>query len=247
MGRTRTLLSTILALWLAVAAAAAPATAATGGAAAPTTGAAASPLEQRCAAWPTWRLPAPLPRPGRGDLLYPAWFAGDWQVSSWDAGASPESAVHWRVHFLPGPAGRVVGDRAANAAAVGRALLGDGLLSVRDDPANPNRQLAQLRGGQRLESTVLGRRSETSREGSTFLSDELSLQVLHGVGDPRVSRIETLSRYERQGEGLASWIAAEQWQARYGSPAEGLVAAPQASSHWRLRLDPLPPGSGPAN
>ena len=237
MGLTRILLNTILTLWLVVATAgAAPAAAATGG-----------PLEQRCNAWPAWRLPAPLPRPGRGDLLYPSWFAGSWQVSSWEAGATPESALQWRVRFLPAPAGRVVGDRAANAAAVGRALLGDALLEVRDDPANPNRQLAELRGGRRLESTVVGRRSEQAGEGYAFLSDELSLQVLHGAGDPRVSRIETLSRYELQGEGPERWIAAEQWQARYGSPAEGLLAAPLASSHWRLRLDPLPPESGRAS
>jgi hypothetical protein len=238
MGRIQTLSSIILAIWLAVAAAtAAPAAAAT----------TAGPLEQRRSAWPAWRLPAPLPRPGRDDLLYPAWFAGSWQVSSREAGAPAESAVQWRVRFLPGPPGRVVGDRAANAAAVGRALLGDALLEVRDDPANPNRQLAELRGGQRLESTVVGRRSEPAGEGRAFLSDELSLQVLHGSGDPRVSRIETLSRYELQGEGPERWIAAEQWQARYGSPAEGLVAVPLASSHWLLRLDPLPPGSDPAS
>ena len=246
MGRTRTLLCTILALWLAVAAA--PAAAASPVPAPPSQATLASPLEQRRSSWPAWRLPAPLPRPGRGDLLYPDWFDGAWQVSSWEAGASPESAVHWRMRFLPGPAERVVGDRAANAAAVGRALLGDMLLAVRDDPDNPNRQLAQLRGGQRLESTVVGRRSEPAGAGRTFRSDELSLQVLHGAaGDPRVSRIETLSRYELQGEGAKRWIAAEQWQARYASPAEGLVATPLASSHWRLRLDPLPPESDPAS
>ena len=206
------------------------------------------PLEQRRASWPAWRLPAPLPRPGRGDLEYPAWFAGDWLVSSWEADATPESAVRWTVRFRPGPSGAVVGDRAANARDVGRALLGDGLQEVRDDPANPNRQLARLRGDQTLESTVVGRRSEQPPGAPRlFLSDELSLQVLHGPGDPRVSRIETLSRYEWHGDGEARWIAAEQWQARYPSPAQGLVAAATGTSHWRLRLDPLPPGSDPAS
>jgi hypothetical protein len=207
-----------------------------------------APLEHRRAAWPDWRLPAPLPRPGRGDLEYPAWFAGDWQVSSWEADAPPESAVRWAVRFRAAPSGAVVGERAANARAVGRALLGDALQEVRDDPTNPNRQLARLRGEQTLESTVVGRRSEQPQaDPSLFLSDELTLQVLHGPGDPRVSRIETLSRYVRHGEGEGRWIEAEQWQARYPSPAQGLVAAASGTSHWRLRLDPLPPGSDPAS
>lgn len=207
-----------------------------------------SPLEQRRAGWPDWRLPAPLPRPGRSDLEYPAWFAGDWQVSSWEADATPESAVRWAVRFRPGPSGAVVGDRAANARAVGRALLGEALQEVHDDPANPNRQLARLQGDQTLESTVVGRRTEwLPGEPDLFLSDELNLQVLHGPGDPRVSRIETLSRYERHGEGDRRWITAEQWQARYPSPAQGLVAAASSTSHWQLRLDPLPPGSDPAS
>ncbi|MFM7265173.1 MAG: DUF6816 family protein [Cyanobium sp.] len=205
-------------------------------------------LEQRRASWPAWRLHAPLPRPGRGALEYPAWFVGDWQVSSWKADATPQSAVRWTVRFRPGPSGAVVGDRAANARAVGQAVLGDALQEVRDDPANPNRQLARLRGDQTLESTVVGRRSEQPPgEPGRFLSDELTLQVLHGPGDPRVSRIETLSRYERHGEGEHRWIAADQWQARYPSPAQGLVVGATGTSHWQLRLDPLPPGSDPAS
>ena len=80
----------------------------------------------------------------------------------------------------------------------GRAVLGDALLTVQNDPANPNRQIARLSGDQQLESTVVGRRS-SSPNARTFLADELALQVLHGPGDPRVSRVETLSRYRLGG------------------------------------------------
>jgi hypothetical protein len=240
MGRSRQ--SAILAAWLAtwlvawLAVGALPALAVEG------------PLEQRRASWPQWRLPAPLARPGRSDLEYPAWFAGDWQVSTWEAGTSAEGAVRWTVRFRPGPNGTVVGDRAANARAVGRALLGDALEEVRDDPANPNRQLARLKGEQILESTVIGRRSEQAvGEPSQFLSDELSLQIVHGPGDPRVSRIETLSRYVHHETGSDHWIEAEQWQASYPSPAQGLRVAASSTSHWQLRLDPLPPGSDRAS
>lgn len=186
-------------------------------------------LSQRLQSWPDWSLPAPLPRPGRRDLLYPAWFLGDWQVQDSDG-------IRYRVRFVQGPEG-VVGDRAFNALAVGRALLGDGLRSVANDPGNPNRQIARLAGPQgsslELESTVVGRRREQP-DDATLLVDELALQVLHGPGEPAVSRVETLTRFRRDGRG---GIDAEQWQASYASPSAGLVASASRSSQRRLRFD----------
>jgi hypothetical protein len=198
---------------------------------------AASPdvLEQRLAQWPAWSLPAPLPRPGNHDLDYPAWFEGTWQVSSHDL-SGQQADISYTVRFQRNGQGAVVGDRAFNASAIGRALLGDRLLSVQNDPLNPNRQLALLAGDQQLESTVVGRRiSATS--GDTFLADELALQVLHGPGDPRVSRVETLSRYHQLNPGQ---IAAEQWQGSYASPAEGLKARSRSSWQGTLNLERLP-------
>ncbi|MFY8149001.1 MAG: DUF6816 family protein [Prochlorococcaceae cyanobacterium] len=223
------LLSTILAILLAL----------------PAAGWAAGPLEERLQHWPDWSLPAPLPRPGRGDLVYPFWFAGHWSVTERDpdSGRTGDPPLGWEVDFRPDRRGRIVADRAANAAAIGRALLGPALLRVEQDPADPNRQLARLRDGGLLESTVIGRRTEAAgAEG--FLADELSLQVLHGPGDPRVLRVETLSRYKRLADG---GIAATQWQATYPSPAAGLRARPLASSRHGLRLDPRTPESCPAS
>lgn len=206
--------------------AAAPATAM---AAVPSPSPNGDPLEQRLAHWPRWQLPAPLPRPGRSDLEYPTWFAGQWQVSARDPdGMEPE--LHYTVRFQADGRGVVVGDRAFNARAVGRAVLGDALLAVTNDPANPNRQIARLSDDRQLESTVVGRRS-FQPDGESFLADELALQVLHGPGDPRVSRVETLSRYRRLGPDC---IKAEQWQASYDSPADGLAA--RARRSWRGQL-----------
>jgi len=198
-------------------------------------------LTLRLALWPQWSLPAPLPRPGHDDLIYPAWFAGTWQVDSSDlptsdGGPAPpaQPPLTYPVHFQLDRRGRVVGDRAANAQAIGAAVLGAGRLTVRDDPRNPNRQLAQLGDGRQLDSTVVGRRSLQPRS-DLFLADELCLQVLHGAGAPQISRIETLSRYQRQADGS---ISGEQWQMRYPSPAEGLVAQGSPIGHYRLRLVP---------
>lgn len=194
-------------------------------------------LQQRLEAWPAWSLPAPLERPGRDDLIYPDWFAGQWRVHSHDdpgvTGAGPD--LVYSVRFERDARGRVVGDRAFNAGAVGRAVLGERLLRVRNDPRNPNRQITLLTDDLQLESTVIGRR--TSRpDDDTLLAAELSLQVLHGGGeggDPRVSRVETLSRYRRLDDGR---ILGEQWQATYRSPAEGLAATALRSWHGSLEL-----------
>ena len=196
-------------------------------------------LAERLRQWPQWQLPAPLQRPGRSDLVYPDWFLGDWQVSSSDG-------ISYSVRFIPSPAG-VVGDRSFNASAVGRALLGDQLRGVANDPTNPNRQIAHLRraDGQRLqlESTVVGRGRELPASGE-LLVDELALQLLHGAGDPAVSQVETLSRFRRQQDGS---ISAEQWQASYGSPAEGLAVPALRSQHLSLRLERVGPAADPAS
>ena len=196
----------------------------------------ATPLEQRLEAWPAWSLPAPLPRPRRGgDLIYPAWFEGHWRATSHDP-SDPGPDLHYSVRFHTTPAGQVVGARALNATAIGRALLGDQLIAVRDDPHNPNRQLAELAGDQRLESTVVGR-LRAQPQADLFLADELALQVLHGPGDPRVSRVETLSRYRLISPDR---IEAQQWQASYGSPGQGLAAEAQGSWSGTLLLEREP-------
>lgn len=204
----------------------------------------ASPLERRLEQWPAWRLPAPLERPGRQAPAWPTWFEGEWQVHSVPlADDSAEPSPPWHARFRPDGRGGIVADRAFNALAVGRSVLGERLLSVQDDPANPQRQLARLAGDQLLETSLIGQRGET-QEPERFLNDELSLQVLHGPGgEPRVSRIETLGRWRRLADGS---ITGEQWQARYASPSDGLTVAALATDHWRLRLVPVPPGSDPA-
>jgi hypothetical protein len=196
-------------------------------------------LAERIQQWPQWRLPAPLQPPGRSDLVYPDWFLGDWQVNSSDGS-------RYCVRFIPSAAG-VVGERSTNASAVGRALLGDQLGGVVNDPANPNRQIAHLHLADglplQLESTVVGRRRELVASDE-LLVDELALQVLHGRGDPAVSRVETLSRFRLEQDGS---IRAEQWQASYGSPAQGLAAAAQRSDHFSLRLERVEPAADPAS
>ncbi len=192
-------------------------------------------LEQRLNNWPQWSLPAPLPRPSnQDDLIYPEWFEGLWQVESMDLNAPDDPPLLHQARFQTDRRGRLVGDRSFNATAIGRALLGDQLLGVEEDPDSANRQIARLKGDLYLETTVTGRRQESPNE-DTFLADELVLQILHTPGAPRLSRIETLSRYNRCGED----ICAEQWQARYPDPGQTITNKAVSVHRYQLTMRPL--------
>ena len=196
----------------------------------------ASPLSERVGQWPAWSLPGPLKRPSsKGDLIYPDWFEGLWEVNSIDVDAPEDAPLIHQARFVRDRRGRLVSDRSFNALAIGKALLGDQLLRVEDDPDSANRQIAKLKGDQRLETTVTGRRQETL-DAATFLADELVLQIMHAPGPPRLSRIETLSRYSRCGDD----ICADQWQGRYAPPGETLRSPALDHHHFRLRFRPLP-------
>ena len=193
-------------------------------------------LEQRLNSWPDWSLPAPLPRPSnRDDLIYPDWFAGLWQVESIDLDAPDDPPLLHQARFQADRRGRLVGDRNFNATAIGRALLGDQLLRVEEAPDSANRQIARLKGDLYLETTVTGRRQE-SPSADTFLADELVLQILHAPGPPRLSRIETLSRYSRCDDA----ICAEQWQARYPDPGQTITNRAVSVHRYQLTMQPIP-------
>ncbi|MCP9829712.1 POLO box duplicated region [Synechococcus sp. L2F] len=227
-------------------------------------------LAERLAMWPDWNLPAPLPRPGRRDLVYPDVFEGTWEVRSEEVAPGSTAPLTYRVRFARNRRGELVGDRAFNAAQVGKALLGPQLLTVANDPANPNRQLATLRGDLSLESTVVGRRTEAAA-GDRFIADELALQVVHSPGGTRISRVETLTRYElaalmpkpaparkelspapsgtasSAGGGQPDRLHALQWQATYPSPEDGLAAVPLSTHRFSLDLQRIPTTPLPAS
>ena len=168
-------------------------------------------------------------------MVYPTWFEGTWTVESTDLEDASTLDHLARFGTTSTSRGAVVGDRNFNARAIGSAVLGDQLLAVEQAPGQVNRQLARLSNDRQLETTVIGRR-ESPLDQPTFVSDELVLQILHGPGAPRISRIETLSRYERCDDG----ICAEQWQGRYSPPGEEITAAPLHVSHYRLTLKRQP-------
>ena len=87
-----------------------------------------------------------------------------------------------------------------------------------------------------LETTVIGRRESNPGNPADFYSDELVLQILHGPGAPRLSRIETLTHYKRCGDS----ICADQRQVSHAGPGlETDQTLAGRSSSFRLTLTPL--------
>ena len=131
-------------------------------------------LSDRLAQFPDWQE-KPALEAATGDLLYPAWMAGSWEVTSTlvdlVAPLAPKletpgfagnqkylnQPVDFQVKFRAGnvaflglPVGnftapQVVADRAFNGLQVSRAYLGDRVLSVRVKSRNPNEQITQIR------------------------------------------------------------------------------------------------------
>ena len=205
-------------------------------------------LEARLKAWPAWSEPSPLPRPrAKEDLIYPDWFEGLWEVENLDLsenGTVDENLPPFKhlARFQLNQHNDVVGDRPFNARAVGQALLGKQLISVEQAPQQVNRQLARLSDDRLLETTVIGR-EQTSINIASFLSDELVLQVMHGARAPRLSRIETLSRYQscpdEPSADIVSRICGEQWQQTYPAPGAASESFVQRASRYKLTLTRL--------
>ena len=78
-------------------------------------------------------------------------------MESIDLDAPDDPPLLHQARFQANLRGRLVGDRSFNATAIGRALLGEQLLGVEEDPDSANRQIARLKGDLYLETTVTGR------------------------------------------------------------------------------------------
>lgn len=203
--------------------------------------AAASPLSDRLAQFPDWHKP-PV-QAAKGDLGYPDWFAGDWQVTTTlvdlAAPIAPDvvtpgfesnraylnQPVPFAVRFVQ--RGRqLVSDRAYNGLNLAKAYLGDrAVLAVKVDPSNPNRQITLLRNDRealrepyrQLVSTVTGRATE-SPSLDTFLTSEVFQQEFRGTPQLYFNTVETTTAYQHFAGNPE--IKADQVTAVYLSPQD---------------------------
>ncbi len=198
-------------------------------------------LERRRNDWPEWRLPGPFSQTDlKKDIVYPSWFIGSWIVQSSDLQKRDNKTLEYEAKFKLNSFNEVVGDREFNAFSVGKAVLGDKLLHVKDDPKSPNRQLATFKEQIFLDTKVIGRNQFLDNE-SAFFIDELALQIFHNLDVSRIKRVETLSEFHLCKEQSSTvqdlfdkTICGEQWQAVYPGPGESLKSKPMKKSHYKL-------------
>ncbi len=198
-------------------------------------------IKRRLSDWPEWRLPGPFKHIAlEKDIVYPSWFNGTWIVKSTDLKNNEKESLRYEAKFKLNSLNEVIGDRAFNALSVGKAVLGDQLLRVQDDPKSPNRQVATFDKQIFLESKVIGRHQFFEDESSFFV-DELVLQIFHNFDISRIKRVETLSKFQLCNDSISDFeklsqqiICGEQWQAVYPGPGESLGSKPTQTSHYYL-------------
>ncbi|MGB3264217.1 MAG: DUF6816 family protein [Microcoleus sp.] len=239
-------------------------------------GAQAGVLGDRISTFPNWNSKPPIPA-AKGDLVYPDWMAGDWNVASTlvdlAAPLAPnivtpgfesnrqylQQPIFFKVRFQPEIntgffsnyksklAKKIVADRAFNGLNIAKAYLGDsGVLSVKVDPNNPNRQITILKGDRQLISIVTSRGTQTSNPDE-FMSAEISQQVFRGETDIYLNEVETTTAYRVVGiaenrDSASKRIEADQVTAIYLSPQDPdyFAAGGHPVALYRYRLELLP-------
>jgi len=239
-------------------------------------GARAGVLGDRISSFPNWENKPPI-AVANGDLVYPDWMAGNWNVASTlvdlAAPLAPnivtpgfesnrqylQQPVLFKVRFQPEKnigfiynntskkATKIVADRTFNGLNIAKAYLGDGgVLSVKVDPTNPNRQITVLKGERQLISIVTSRGTETPNPRE-FVSTEISQQVFRGESDIYLNEVETTTAYRvvgggENGDSASKRIEADQVTAIYLSPQDPdyFAAGGHPVALYRYRLELLP-------
>ena len=176
------------------------------------------------------------------DIIYPSWFHGSWIVESRDMNSPEDKPIEYQVKFKINNSGEMVGDRAFNALSIGKAIIGEKLLTVKDDPKSANRQFSKFDSQEFLETKITGRAQSLENE-SVLLIDELALQIFHTLDISRFKQVETLSKYQQCKSPLINSkklsdleICGEQWTAVYPFPGERLHTVPLKTNHFKLIL-----------
>ena len=200
-------------------------------------------LSERKSIWPDWYVPSFLKRPRlKDDLIYPDWFEGVWDVNSKIESSTDEESILHSAKFFRNSSGKLIADREYNTKSYALSEKNAGFLSVKNDPNSPNRQFAKLTHDRYLETKIIGRLQENITH-DIFITDELTLQILHTPELSRVSQVETLTEFRKCGlDGhtfpkLSSFdICGEQFQAIYNQPGQNLINLPIQREKSKLTL-----------
>ena len=111
-------------------------------------------LENRVNQWPELYLPNFKLSDTSKDLIYPKWFEGNWLVTSQDIINDSEEPIIYKVNFFKNDSDLIVGNRAKNSESIGKAIFGDTLIKVINDPESINNQITYLKDDFYIDSRI---------------------------------------------------------------------------------------------
>jgi len=155
-------------------------------------------LENRVNQWPEIYLPNFKLSDTSKDLTYPKWFEGSWLVTSQDIINESEEPVIYKVNFYKNDSDLIVGNRAENSESIGKAIFGDALIKVVNDPQSINNQITYLKDDLYIDSRITGRNQ--IEDDDIFFADELVIQTAHKPGASRINQVETISKFQKCSE-----------------------------------------------
>ena len=155
-------------------------------------------LETRVNQWPEIYLPNFKFSDTSKDLIYPKWFEGSWLVTSQDIINDSEEPVIYKVNFFKNDSDLIVGNRAKNSESIGKAIFGDTLFKVVNDPNSINNQITYLKDDFYIDSRITGRNQ--IQDDDIFFADELVIQTAHKPGASRINQVETISKFQKCSE-----------------------------------------------
>ena len=181
-------------------------------------------LGDRISSFPNWDSKPPI-AVAKGDLVYPDWMGGNWNVSSTlvdlAAPLAPnvvtpgfernrqylQQPVLFKVRFQPEIntglfsnyrsklAKKIVGDRAFNGLNIAKAYLGD--RAVLSVKVDPTNPNRQITvlKGERQLTSIVTGRGTETPSPCEFISTEISQQVFRGETDIYLNEVETTTAY----------------------------------------------------
>jgi len=152
-------------------------------------------LDDRVNSWPELYLPNFKFSNTSKDLIYPNWFEGNWLVTSQDLDDPSQAPVVYKVNFFKNDLNQVIGNRSKNSESIGKAIFGENLIKVINDPQSINKQITYLKDDLYIDSRITGRNQ--IQDHDIFFADEFVIQTVHKPGASRVNQVETISKFQK--------------------------------------------------
>ena len=150
-------------------------------------------LDYREQSWPNWELSHLRSSNIKNDLFYPSWFEGEWKITAENVNDRQEKPLTYTVIFYQNESGQIIGDRSKNAESIGKAIFGERLKKVRNDPNSINNQVTFLSDNEYIESRITERNQIFNDD--LFFADEFVIQTVHKPEASRINQVEVMSKF----------------------------------------------------